>query len=136
MKKNYITIIALLAVLASHAQKGTQKFVAVSGLIEDAATHEPLTSATARITGLNRPGNNYVTTADSTGHFTIFNVLPGAYKLSVEFIGYAAYYSDIFRIDTSKTEWSLQPVYLKTDSKTLKTVIEGTNLLLKTKLII
>lgn len=123
MKKIYIIIIALSLMLSSRAQKGIQKLVVVSGVAEDIATHEPLIGATARLTGLNKPAYNYATTADSTGHFVMSNVLPGAYKLTVEFIGYTTYYSSSFIIDASKAEWTLEPVYLKEDGKTLKAVV-------------
>jgi hypothetical protein len=123
MKKIYIIIIALSLMLSSWAQKGIQKLVIVSGVAEDIATHEPLIGATARLTGLNKPAYNYATTADSTGHFVMSNVLPGAYKLTVEFIGYTTYYSSSFIIDASKAEWTLEPVYLKEDGKTLKAVV-------------
>ncbi len=94
----------------------------VQGKIVDAETKQPVEFAT--VTLLKRlsssPINGYIT--NSTGDFSVSQILPGCYDIRIAFIGYETLSLDSIVVDLSVRERNLGTIRLRPNAKTLQGV--------------
>ena len=121
MKRVFAVVIALFVFITSHVQAQVPGSVTVSGIVQDAANRDPLIKATVRLVGLDKSLGGYAVFTDNAGRYEIPDVLPGTYKISVQYIGYNTYNNNL-TIDNSKSAWTLKTIGLLPKGKTLGTV--------------
>ncbi len=94
----------------------------ISGKVVDAVTKQPVDYATISLfkDGSASPINGVVT--DPKGNFTITNVDPGAYSISIVFIGYQKKTMEHLTIDAATSSIALGTIPLTPNQTQLKTV--------------
>lgn len=93
--KKYLLIILLFSIVSIFGQ-GTGK---LTGKIVDAAKNEPLIGVNILL-----KGTYYGAATDINGHFTISNITPGNYTITVSFIGFKTVEYTGYKIDADKTK--------------------------------
>ncbi|WP_347841138.1 carboxypeptidase-like regulatory domain-containing protein [uncultured Draconibacterium sp.] len=88
-KRHHFILTIILVVVAFPSVKAQEK-LAVSGIIRDAGTQEPIIYANIAF-----PDLGIGTSSNEKGEFTIKNVPSGPHKLSVTYIGYQEYTLDM-----------------------------------------
>lgn len=107
-----LSIIILGTILGNILSAGTTG--KISGKLIDKATKEPLVSASIILIG-----TSLGTTSDVEGHYTILNISPGVYSLSVSFVGYRKVQIDNVRVNTDLTttiDLELEPEAVEMES--------------------
>ncbi len=93
--KKYLLIFILISFVSIFGQ-GNGK---LTGKIIDAAKNEPLIGVNILL-----KGTYYGAATDINGHFTISNIAPGSYTISISFIGYKTVEYTGYKIDADKTK--------------------------------
>ncbi len=110
--RHFTFLVAIICCLGSavYAQSGN-----FNGEVVDKISGEPLQGASVELTGSAAKGRHYITGLN--GSFSVKNLVPGNYRLSVEFIGFAKYESSvtipstgIFKIELIHKQSSLSAV--------------------------
>ncbi|MBC5994458.1 TonB-dependent receptor [Pontibacter cellulosilyticus] len=94
----------------------------ISGIIHDELTKAPVEFASVAL--VNKATGKIVngSTTDSKGRFSIAEVAPGQYKLSISFVGYESMTVDNVALEKGKDEVNVGTVILKSSTKTLSEV--------------
>ena len=120
MKRTLSLLTALLSLCFAQAQT----IVTIGNITGSVADQQkPVESAAI---ALLRPADSVVikkTLSDSQGKFSLQQNEPGDYIVSVQFVGYAAYYSERFTISDASTLYQVKPIVLTSLNKQLGNVV-------------
>ncbi|MFM6975319.1 MAG: TonB-dependent receptor domain-containing protein [Sphingobacteriaceae bacterium] len=129
MKYLSLFIIGLLFIGSTFAQMpagGASVTGRINGLIIDSLTQKPVDYATV---GLGRTGSTKTTNgslSDEKGSFKIDNIAPGAYRLTISFLGYQTKVIDPIKTTPQKPDLNLGRIILSPNANALnEVVIEG-----------
>ncbi|GAB3203381.1 outer membrane receptor protein involved in Fe transport [Pontibacter aydingkolensis] len=94
----------------------------ISGTIQDEVTKAPVEFASVAL--VNKGTGKIVngSTTDSRGRFSIAEVAPGHYKLTISFVGYESMVVDNVAVEKGKDDVNVGTVILKSSTKTLSEV--------------
>lgn len=125
MGKYLLAGIVLLFHLATKAQQksSNNKDGIITGIVKDSLTQTPIEYATITLFTI---GNNKAlngSTTDSLGQFSLRDIQPGTYHISIEFIGYKAYTINEVNIGKNNATIDLHTVSLFKNEGTLKGVV-------------
>ncbi|MFD2514762.1 outer membrane beta-barrel protein [Pontibacter locisalis] len=95
----------------------------ISGIIQDEVTKAPVEFASVAL--VNKGTGKIVngSTTDSKGRFSIAEVAPGQYKLTISFVGYESMAVDNVLVEKGKDDVNVGTVTLKSSTKALSEVI-------------
>src|SRR5437879_4673118 len=122
MQKFFVLILFLCSALALKAQPYNNPKGNINGKVIDAVTKQPVDYATVSVfkDGNTSPINGVVT--DIKGSFSITNLNPGDYSISVDFIGYQKKTIDHLTIGAATLNIALGTILITPVQNQLKTV--------------
>jgi len=123
MKNFYILLFLIITYTGVSAQNNANDKGKISGKVIDATTNVPVDYATVSIykQGSTSPFNGAST--DPKGNFTIDNISPGDYKITVEFLGYKRQTIDHVIISNTVKNVALANIILSPIQNQLKDVV-------------
>ncbi|MCO4293243.1 TonB-dependent receptor [Solitalea sp. MAHUQ-68] len=107
LKHYFIFLLFLVFSIKAFAQNGT-----IKGIVNDVYTNEPLAGVTITIQRINQTA-----VTDSAGHYSISNLPPGLYNLSVYFLGYKP--KSVSEVQVTNSRAALVNIVLEADAKSL-----------------
>lgn len=112
-------IIAVLALIMANCGLGMAQKIAVSGVVNDSETKEPLPGATVVLLQPKDSSQVVGIATNLEGEFTLPNVKAGNYILRVSYIGYFATYRNLALKKGNKT-FDAGEILLRENAKTMK----------------
>lgn len=107
----------------------------ISGVIIDSLTQKPVDYATVALGRSKSTKNTNGSLTDEKGAFKIENVAPGAYKLTISFIGYHTKVMDPITTTPGKPDLNLGRIVLSPNQKMLsEVVVEGQAAVIENKI--
>lgn len=133
-------MIAMLCVVSASAQLpggggGTTITGKISGVIIDSLTQRPVDYATIALGRSKSTKNTNGSLTDDKGAFKIDNVTPGAYKITISFLGYQTKVIDPVQTTPGKPDLNLGKILLSPNQKMLgEVVVEGQAAVIENKI--
>jgi outer membrane receptor protein involved in Fe transport len=110
------------------------KPIAVSGIVRDSLSSQPLEKASITFKGLDKKGQVFSSLTDNQGHFSLQRLPAGSYSLSIGYIGYESYHVDRMVVGDDGFEPDLGVITLTARTLTLeKAVVTASRPLLENK---
>jgi ferric enterobactin receptor len=117
--KYICTLLLFAQSLFAFAQQG----VKITGKVVDASSKAPVDYATITIFPQGSTNPITGTTADPNGNYTLINIPPGEYRLSINFIGYQQFVREHLVVAAAQNGLNLGTATLTATSKRLNEVV-------------
>ncbi|HZJ60717.1 MAG TPA: TonB-dependent receptor [Chitinophagaceae bacterium] len=116
-------LICMFSVTLSQTIEKTNAKAKITGNVTDSSTNQPLEYATITLIkkGETKAGNG--ATTDSLGNFVVTGVLPGTFKVVVEFIGYSPFTITNVVVNQKHEVVDLKTIRLPKKQQTLQNVV-------------